>query len=478
VLPGVVVVLIGIANGGFFPRSWGWSAIALAALAGAATLLRDRIVLYPLEGVTLAAVSALAGWTAFSIIWSSSPTDSLLEAERTLVYVAGLAACVFVIERRDVSVLLGGILTAATSLCVYGLVTRLYPEGPIVADPFEGTLLIEPLGYANALGLLAALAAVLALSFAAHAARPLARAGVAASVPLFVAVLVFTESRGSWLALAAGVAVAVVLDTRRGRLLAATVALAVPAVVVVWLASRATTLTSGEATVAMATGQGHRFAVALALLAVASAVGALAAGRLAPGRSGRWPLLVGGVLLAAAVVLVAYRVATTPGLAGNRPAYWRVAWHEVEANPVLGSGAGTFALSWLHEQPAAEGVRDAHSLYLETLAELGPVGLLLLVAILAPPLGAAVVAREHSLVPGAAAAYSAYVVHAGLDWDWEMPAVTLAGLFCAAAVLAAARPAGGGRRLAPAARLALVAAAAAVAGLAFAGLVDNGLLTL
>src|SRR6266508_1861368 len=169
VLPGVVVVLIGIANGGFFPRSWGWSAIALAALAGAATLLRDRIVLYPLEGVTLAAVSALAGWTAFSIIWSSSPTDSLLEAERTLVYVAGLAACVFVIERRDVSVLLGGILTAATSLCVYGLVTRLYPEGPIVADPFEGTLLIEPLGYANALGLLAALAAVLALSFAAHA---------------------------------------------------------------------------------------------------------------------------------------------------------------------------------------------------------------------------------------------------------------------------------------------------------------------
>ena len=44
-------------------------------------------------------------------------------------------------------------------------------------------------------------------------------------------------------------------------------------------------------------------------------------------------------------------------------------------------------------------------------------------------------ARRHPLVPGAAGAYAAYLVHTGVDWDWELPAVTLAGLLCGAAIL-------------------------------------------
>ena len=39
----------------------------------------------------------------------------------------------------------------------------------------------------------------------------------------------------------------------------------------------------------------------------------------------------------------------------------------------------------------------------------------------------------------AGAAYLAFLVHAGIDWDWEMPAVTLAALGCAAALLVAQR---------------------------------------
>ncbi|HYT50946.1 MAG TPA: hypothetical protein VEL10_01935 [Gaiellaceae bacterium] len=42
-------------------------------------------------------------------------------------------------------------------------------------------------------------------------------------------------------------------------------------------------------------------------------------------------------------------------------------------------------------------VRDAHSLYVETLAELGPIGLALLSAALVVPLVAAVRARRHPL---------------------------------------------------------------------------------
>jgi hypothetical protein len=36
----------------------------------------------------------------------------------------------------------------------------------------------------------------------------------------------------------------------------------------------------------------------------------------------------------------------------------------------------------------------------------------------------------------AAGAYVAFLFHAGVDWDWEMPAVTVAGLACGVALMA------------------------------------------
>jgi hypothetical protein len=80
------------------------------------------------------------------------------------------------------------------------------------------------------------------------------------------------------------------------------------------------------------------------------------------------------------------------------------------------------------------GALDAHSLYLETLAELGPIGLCLLAAFLLYPLRRTVAHRSLPCVPAAAGATIAFLVHAGLDWDWEMPAVVVAGLACAAVV--------------------------------------------
>jgi tetratricopeptide (TPR) repeat protein len=117
--------------------------------------------------------------------------------------------------------------------------------------------------------------------------------------------------------------------------------------------------------------------------------------------------------------------------------------------------------------------RDAHSLYLETLAELGVVGLALLMVALAAPLVAAVKGRRHALVPVAFGAYVAYLVHAGLDWDWEMPAVTLAALFCGCAILAAARRQGQTFVLGTRARVGLVAATTVLGAAAFVGLMGN-----
>jgi hypothetical protein len=78
---------------------------------------------------------------------------------------------------------------------------------------------------------------------------------------------------------------------------------------------------------------------------------------------------------------------------------------------------------------------DAHSLYLETLAELGLVGLGLLALALAPPLLAAFRGASGGAGAAAAGGYVAFLFHAGVDWDWEMPAVTVAGLLCGAAAL-------------------------------------------
>jgi tetratricopeptide (TPR) repeat protein len=122
----------------------------------------------------------------------------------------------------------------------------------------------------------------------------------------------------------------------------------------------------------------------------------------------------------------------------HRPQIWHEAWRDYRANPILGSGPGTFEQYWNKHRPIKLKLRDAHSLYLEVLAELGPVGLLLLVVALGTPLVAAFLARRHPLVPGVLAAYVAYLAHAGIDWDWEMGALTLFALACAAALLAAA----------------------------------------
>ena len=108
--------------------------------------------------------------------------------------------------------------------------------------------------------------------------------------------------------------------------------------------------------------------------------------------------------------------------------------------PLLGTGAGSFEAHWFRERSVAFHARDAHNLYLETLAELGPVGLLLLLGTLALPLLALPAARRFAYAPAAVGGFAAYLVHAGVDWDWEMPAVTVAAIFCAAVLLARGRP--------------------------------------
>jgi O-antigen ligase len=149
-------------------------------------------------------------------------------------------------------------------------------------------------------------------------------------------------------------------------------------------------------------------------------------------------------------------------ISGNtRSDYWRVAWREYREHPWLGSGSGTFNVYWNRDRNTIYGSLDAHNLYLEVLAEQGPFGLLLLLGALLLPFAGLVGTRPEPLRAAAAGAYLAFLLHAGIDWDWEMPAVTLSGLFCGGSLVVGARS-----RARPLSGIGRAAALAALAGLA------------
>jgi hypothetical protein len=133
---------------------------------------------------------------------------------------------------------------------------------------------------------------------------------------------------------------------------------------------------------------------------------------------------------------------TSPGNNG-RLEIWDVALDAFSVHPMRGNGANTFRLLWNMHRPQPTVVNNAHSLYLETLAELGIPGMLLLGAALLTILLAAagrVRAREDRMVYGAiVAAALAWGLHAGVDWDWQIPAVTL-WLFAVGGVALASPP--------------------------------------
>jgi hypothetical protein len=443
----VFVAIVGLAfsNGGFFPHAWTVAAVGLFWLVALALLLGGEFELGRLDRAWLALLAALIGWTALSISWSSSASVSMLEVRRGLVYVAAVGAILLFANRRSVPRLVAAVWASSAFVVVYALVRYLFRPASRV-DQFQAALLSRPVGYANALAILAGLGAVLAVGLTARAPSPRLRLLAAASVSPFAAALYLTLSRGGVLAVAVGLAVMFLLDPDRSQIAGALCILAPPAAVVVALSERSRLV---EATTAgsAADRAGHLLALWIVLVA-----GVLAFASPAAGRIGGWiarltPSRRAFAATALAAAVIAGAVLVVPGWRehfaneGYRPMYWHVAWIEYRAHPWLGSGAGTFGDYWLRYgiPGVAGGALDAHNLYLETLAELGPAGLALLAAMLVLPLAAAVRGRRQPLVSAAFGAYAALLAHAALDWDWEMPAVMLAGLFCAAAIVACAR---------------------------------------
>ena len=504
----LAIALLGWFNGGYFAPAWGWATLAFVWVILLALAARSEVSFSVAEGIWLAALLALSLWTLASLVWSADLSRSALEVERTLVYVSGAAAAVLVVRRATVTLLLAGLLAGLSALSVYALLIRLFPERLGVFDPIAGYRLSEPIGYWNALGISSAMGVALALAFAARGKHIVSRALAAAAVPLLLTTVYFTFGRGPWFALAAGVLVAAALAPRRLQLAAAALATLVPGFAAVLLASRSDALTHSDALLEQAADEGRSLLVALVLLAAASAATvtalAFAERRLTvPLRLQRAFAVAMLLVLAVGVAAVFARYGSPPTLVrksvdafearpidtgGNleqrlfsfsgsgRPELWRAAWRGYEQeSALLGTGAGTYEQLWNLHRPIVGQARDAHNLYIEVLAELGLIGLALLVVVLAAPLAVVRRARGHPLFPGAIAAYVAFLVHASVDWDWEIPVVTLAALFCGAALLVSARG-DDVRRLAMDMRFAVGSSAVALGIVALVGLVGNSAL--
>jgi O-antigen ligase len=294
------------------------------------------------------------------------------------------------------------------------------------------------------------------------------RAAAGALVPLFALALQLSESRASWLALAVGLAATALLHPSSLSLMRTLAPLAPATAIAIWIGHHSELSSASSPRLS-----GLVVAIASAGCAVVAAgATTLRLPRLVSSPSSQTRLLV--VAGTAVVALVGAVAVVTAGATEPRSLYYHVAWREFLAHPLFGSGAGTFGHYWLRwgDVGAWGGALDAHSLYLETLAELGPIGLGLLGIFLLYPLRRTVANRSRPFVPAAAGATIAFLVHAGLDWDWEMPAVVVAGLACAA-VVAFTEPAGGDDEPSPtvtsavratALVAALLAGAAAIAG--------------
>jgi O-Antigen ligase len=463
-----------------------WWAIAAGFAIGVLPRGRlDRSLIMP-----GAALAGLVCWTFLSLSWTESDERTWEELSRLLGY-AGFAVLAWAtLNRYTFRAAAAGLSAAAFGVSLVAVASRLAPaDFPVdeVAIAFDTDRLNYPFDYWNAVAAWGSISIAIGLCWSAHARHAAVRALCLAAVPVAGLAVYLTYSRGG--VLSAALAVIAALALSRNRWTAAIhAAVAGAGTGVAILVVRA------NPAIADATGGAGGEAVAAALLLAALGCGGLAALTAATGidRVRVEPRVARiGVPAAVASLLLVVGIAghglvsdawdeftedevsrgtgttrlTTAG--GDRNEVWSSALDAFGSDSFKGIGPGTFEYWWSRDGRIDSPVVDAHSLYLETMAELGAVGLLLLLAvagglILVALRGRARARRTTDLGASAAmtAGFVVFLFHAGLDWLWEFPALVALGVGGAAIAAAATSSRRASEtRLAPALRVAAVAAA-------------------
>ncbi len=460
-----------------------WSEIAITVLgvgAGAA------VVLVGARGRAwgAASVGLFAAFTAFaalSIIWSVQPDWSWFGANQLLSYLSAFAGAVALarLAPRRWPALVGALATAAAALCAYSLLAKVFPTTLAPANDYGR--LLAPFGYWNAIGVCAALGLVPALWAATRPASPmLLRALTVPAMTLMISVIALSYSRSA--ALVGGLAVVawavfVPLRLRTALMLALSGLCAVPIVVV---ALHSHNLTSDHIPLAAQDAAGHAFGPVLLGVVVLAFVIGVAVSHAMPRVTVPEPLRrrIGVVLLAVVALvpiagLAALTVSSrglfgqlshawqdlvsthsvvfdTPGritkLGSSRPVYWQQGL-DVGSHALLkGVGELGYGVARLRYTTSTLKTDQAHNYLVQTFADLGIVGVLLTLALLAAwcraalrplapkrrwrELTTAQVSEREGLV-AVAIVVVAFGIQSCLDFTFYFPGITIPVLLCA-----------------------------------------------
>jgi hypothetical protein len=436
-------------------------------------------------GSALLAFIALATLTTLSLLWSIAPDLTWIEVNRTLTYLVVFAAGVALarLAPGSWSVLLKGLLLAATAIVGYALASRVWP-GSLAADEIYARI-GQPYGYWNAVGVTAALAIPPAVWLGARrSGHAPANALAYPLLGLLVVALFLSYSRG---ALAAAVIALIVwfafvpLRVRSLAVLGVSVIGAAP--VIVWALNR-DAFTKDLVPLSVRESAAGEFGLLLVtMIAVLLAIGLIIGFRLskqAPSPRIRRRVGLAAAALACVVPLALFtsvafsqrgltgtisnrfhaltsETATTSGgpqrltqTSSSRGRYWRNAGHIFSAHPLEGTGAGTFGTARLRYRTDVLVARHAHGFFAQTMADMGTLGLLVVLAFAAawlaavfrttggrlrfwrPPPGGAV-GWDAERVGVTALMLSALVfgLHSSIDWTWFVPGCAVMGIFAA-----------------------------------------------
>jgi hypothetical protein len=429
----------------------------------------------------LALLLTLAVLTALSIAWAANPSDAWIEANRTFAYLAvfaGAAALAHAVPGRW-GAMLGAITLAAVVMSAYAVLTKIAP-GALNPDEVYARL-SEPFGYWNSVGLMAALGVPGLLWLGTRrTGHQTLNALAYPALGLLLLTILLSYSRGALLAAAIGAAFWLAA-VRPRRLRAAAVLLVSAAgagMAAAWAFSQSA-LSDDRVALTLREQAGLQLAllviVLLAVLTLAGlAVGFTAAARPPSPRARRRIGVVLLVGLALVPVGLGTRLALSDeGLGGSissdwrsltnpsasvpindpsrltaagsvRARYWDEALRIFRDNALVGVGADGYATVRKRYRTADPAVRQAHGYVVQTLADLGIVGLAVNLALLVAWLASAAAAtglrrrdRARDSSPERiglltlVAVVVVFGVHSLVDWTWLVPANAAAALLAA-----------------------------------------------
>jgi hypothetical protein len=455
-----------------------WWIVLLGALAG---LLPTRFG--TMGWIPVGLLAGFVVWTGLAIGWSSSAEQSVIEVGRLAAYLGVLVLAIAIQGRTAARHTVNGLACAIGLVTALAVLSRLHPQAfpPNLHFQFlgpSGRKLSYPLGYWNVLADFTAMGVPLLLAVAVQGRTIVGRALAAAMLPLSAVCVYLTISRGGVIALGVGVAVFVLLVPRRLDTIA-TLFIGTAGAAILLRATRArpavTSGVSGHAAIAQGTqlvwiAVGVCLAVALLQVGLSLAATRLERPRiLAPDRR---HTAQRALALAAALVAIAV-VAGVPGKlshalhdfkqppsaiahvnqnsvfsrlaaanSNSRYQYWQSAVHAYETHPWSGIGPGTFQFWWAQHATEPGTIHNAHSLYFETLAETGIIGIGLLGGMLLWFLGVAVLraVREppglRVWLAGASASFAVFLFSAAVEWAWQLAAIAATVLILGAVIVA------------------------------------------